>query len=116
MPESILVVRRSSPDDLQIRDLLVQVDHLPDFNLKFGYKREISLEPGEHTVSVTNRLYTKKATFTLTPGETVAFEVANYASGCMAAFFMGLGMGLYKVRLVPAAAEDHPVSQPESHP
>lgn len=114
MPECVLVVRRTSSDDIQIRDLIVQVDHLSDFNLKYGAQREMRLEPGEHTLSVTNRLYTKKITFTLRAGEASVYQVVNYASGCLAAFFMGLGMGLYKVRITPEASPPGSAPSPRS--
>ncbi|MEA2552724.1 MAG: hypothetical protein QOJ65_900 [Fimbriimonadaceae bacterium] len=94
-----LVARRTSPQDIQIRELLVQVDDGPEFNLKFGESKELDLPPGEHTLCATNRLFTEKTMFQLSAGETVTFEVGNVANGCLAAFFIGLGMGMYRITL-----------------
>lgn len=94
-----LIVQRKSEQDIKMRDLLVRVDDGPQFNLNFGQSKQIDLQSGDHTLHATNRLYSDSTTFTINENETLTYEVANLTSGCIAALFMGLGMGIYKVRI-----------------
>ena len=94
-----LIVQRKSEQDIKMRDLLVRVDDGPQFNLNFGQSKEFDIEPGDHTLHASNRLYSDTTTFSINENETLTYEVANLTSGCIAALFIGLGMGLYRVRI-----------------
>jgi hypothetical protein len=99
MANARLIVQRKSEADLKMRDLLVRIDDLPEFNLSFGQSRELEISGGEHILVATNRLYSEKTAFEIGETEDAIFEVANVPSGCLAAVFIGLGMGLYKVKI-----------------
>ena len=99
MPTGKLVVQRTSPQDIQIRDLYVQIDNQPEFNFNYNQTKHFDLEPGEHTIRATNRLFTKKDTFQIKENETVVYEASNEASGCISTFIWGLGMPYYLLKL-----------------
>ena len=91
-----LTIGRNSPDDLKMREL----DELPEWNLQFEDSRSIQLSSGEHRVKITNRLFSKSQTFSLAPGQTTKFRVANIPAGPLFAPLMIIGgMGGYKVRI-----------------
>ena len=97
-PSCSVVLRRTSPKDIKMRDLYVQVDDRREVTLLFGEWVEVRLEPGEHRLRVTNRLFTKRETFDLAEGETVRFEVANVPGSLLFAPLLIIsGTGAYKV-------------------
>jgi hypothetical protein len=99
MAQARLLVQRKSDKDLKMRDLLVRIDDQAEFNLNYSQSKEIDLAAGEHTIFATNRLYSATESFQIEEGEKAAYEVINVPSGCLAFLFMGLGMGIYKVKL-----------------
>jgi len=99
MPGPTLAVMRTSPRDIKIRDLYIGVDGTEIGNVPYGETLEIPVTQGEHSLTATNRLFTKHATFTCEGDQRVEFEVANVASGCGGLLFVVVGMGPYKVDL-----------------
>ena len=98
--QGTLTIVRNSPDDIKMRDLYVSIDELPEWNLQFEDSRSIQLSSGEHRVKITNRLFSKSQTFSLAPGQTTKFRVANIPAGPLFAPLMIIGgMGGYKVRI-----------------
>lgn len=95
-----LIIERNSEADIRMRDLLVRIDELPDFNLNFGQTKQLEIETGPHIITATNRLYADTDSFEISDGQTVAYEVANVPSGCLGALFVGLGMGLYRATIM----------------
>lgn len=95
----LLVIRRDSSTDIKVRDLYLHVDDAEEHNLLYGKSLELPLPPGEHTLAITNRLYTKRETFQLGDNETVTFQAANTVSGCASIVFVAVGMGPYRVEL-----------------
>jgi hypothetical protein len=93
----LLVVERTSGDDIKMRDLYMTVDDRPEQNVRFGKKLEISLAAGEHRIRVTNRLKYDEASFQIQAGETVRFEAVNvFIPGLMNAFAFIMGTAMYK--------------------
>jgi hypothetical protein len=85
---------------------MVSIDGGAGQNVKFGDVLEAQLEAGEHTLSATNRLVTRRVSFSLSKDETVSFEVSNVVGGCLAALAV-VGMAGYtvEVRRLEAAPE-----------
>ena len=88
---------RTSKRDIKMRDLYVKVDGGDEQTLQFGQSVEIQVTAGMHTVTVTNRLYTKKLEVKLADGETVVFEAGNVTGKLMGTAIMVFGVGPYKV-------------------
>ena len=100
MSESRIVVDRNSRRDIKMRDLYVTVDNLAEDTLLFGETLEIPLNPGEHRVKVTNRVYSKSVAFSIGQGETVRFSAANIPSrGVLSLFMVFSGTVPYKVSI-----------------
>jgi hypothetical protein len=98
-----LVVERTAEDDIKMRDLYVLVDDEPERTVHFGKSLEYELEPGDHRIKITNRLFTKAENFTVAPGQTVRYSATNVAGGGLFAPLMLIGgTGAYKVRLTRA--------------
>jgi hypothetical protein len=97
MVQGRVVVNRTSDRDIKARDLIVRVDEDKEDNLKYQQSMEVDLDPGEHTVHVTNNLIKKSATFTIKGGETVTFQAGNVAGGCIGPFVVLIG--IYSVML-----------------
>ncbi|HWD37869.1 MAG TPA: hypothetical protein VG944_03415 [Fimbriimonas sp.] len=96
----MLVVERTSDDDIKIRDLYVKVDDFSEGNVEYGDRLELPLQPGKHQLKITNRLFTQSADFDLKPGETVRFEATNVLlKGVFLPLMIVSGTGMYKVRL-----------------
>ena len=79
--EATLYVERKSERDIKMRDLYLTVDDQPERTLQYGQSLEVHLEPGEHRLKATNRLYSDQKTFTVKEGETVRFEGVNEPKG-----------------------------------
>jgi hypothetical protein len=102
MPTGKLIIKRTSPQDVKIRDLYVLIDDKPEINLQYNQSKELDIEPGHHTIRATNRLFSKRDSFKIGGGETIIYEVCNEASGCVMALIWGMGMPFYKLTLKPA--------------
>jgi len=96
---AVVRVSRTSPRDIGFRGLEVFLDDKFAVNLQFGETRDLRLPSGEHTLRVTNSLYTKRDSFTVNPGETMAFNVANIGGGLFGVLTVIGGTGPYKVHL-----------------
>jgi len=97
----LLVVDRTMSTDIGIRDLYLRVDDWLEETLAFGESFEAPLEPGEHRIKVTNRLYSLTETFEIAAGETVRFEAGNVPGKGLLTVLMAItGSGAYRVALV----------------
>jgi hypothetical protein len=74
-----LLVTRSSTRDVQNRQIFVSLDGHRIGDLLFNEKINRPIAPGPHRMRVHNTLFWKNLHFEAAPGETVHFEVVNYA-------------------------------------
>ena len=93
--KSTLVVRRDADDDIRMRNLEVHVDGEWKADLAFGKTYEIELEPGEHELTVTNRMKKVSAKILLGEGETAVFQGANVLSKGLSALIGAFGVVSY---------------------
>ncbi len=93
------MLRRDSPKDIKMRNLAVILDDSPLVDIQYGQVREYPVEPGPHTLRITNTVYSRSAAFDMPPAGRTEFEVANVVSGLGGCMFVVLGMGPYKVAL-----------------
>jgi hypothetical protein len=75
--QATLTVERTSPADMQERELYVSVDKGPNAILRFGDSVTLPLEPGHHRLRVHNTLSRRYAEFDAAPGEAIRFRAAN---------------------------------------
>ena len=90
-------IARDSEKDIKMRDLYVLIDDQEERNLTFGGSLSVELEPGNHRIKVTNRMYSEELQFTLQSAETVSFQAANVIkSGALNALAMSVGQFVYR--------------------
>ncbi len=99
MADALLRVTRTSPRDIKIRDLYLELDGKEVGNVLYGDAFEMPVAPGAHKITATNRLYHRSDTFSCKEGEKIEYDVANTATGCGGLLFVVVGMGPYKVQL-----------------
>src|SRR5580693_4610360 len=97
--KAAIVIKRDSDDDIKMRSLDVFVDGEFTVDLHFPSEYQAEVDPGDHSVKVTNHLYSRTLEFTLKAGETVTVEAGNYVTGPGTIMMSVLGMGPYKVFL-----------------
>jgi hypothetical protein len=103
-----LVVRRDSQRDIKIRGLDILLDGEYVANIGYGAEYSGLIRAGEHELSVTNQLYTRRCSFTVEPGGSVSFRAGNVANGLTAIMVGVLGIGPYRCfleRLPPSSGE-----------
>jgi len=91
--DSAITVHRTSPADMQERELYVSVDGAPNVILSFGDQVTIPLTPGHHRLRVHNTMSRRRVEFDVGPGEHVRFSAANVRGknfGILATF-LGIG-------------------------
>jgi hypothetical protein len=104
--ESRLTVSRTSPDDIQQRQIIVKLDGKRLGELMSGDEISRVVEPGKHRLTVDNTWNWKNVDFTVAPGEPVRFQTVN-RGGRFTWFLVGtLGVGPMYVHVerVPDAA------------
>jgi hypothetical protein len=101
MPGSArLVASRTSPRDIKMRELYVQLGGEPlDRTLHWDQQCTWELAPGTYELVVHNRLYRKVLSITLEENRETTVLVANVATGCFAVLFLIAGMGPYRVEV-----------------
>lgn len=88
-----LTVSRTSPDDVQQRQVIVKLDGQKIATLMFGQSKSVEVVPGKHTLIVDNTWKKKKIEFEAQRGEDVRFRVINQLStfGWILATSLGAG-------------------------
>jgi hypothetical protein len=99
MAQATLVVRRDSDTDIKMREMEVWVDGKFAATVDYGKSFEVPLDPGEHSVMVSNKLKKEKADFIVREGDSIVFQAANVMSKGMSVILAGLGMIVYHVTL-----------------
>ena len=87
-----LTVHRTSPDDMQERELYVSVDRGKNTILRYGDSMMMTIAPGSHTIRVHNTISRRHAAFDAAPGEQIVFQSANMRGKgfAMLAIFFGI--------------------------
>ena len=91
--DAAITVHRTSPADMQERELYVSVDGAPNVILSYGDAVTIPVLPGHHRLRVHNTISRRRAEFDVAPGEHVRFSAANVRGknfGILATF-LGIG-------------------------
>ena len=97
-----IVLRRTAKNDIGIRGLDVFLDGVHQANVSYGATIEFPVAAGDHTLKVSNSVYSKTDNFLIRSRETLTYEVANVSTR-FGAIFAALGSGLYKVTLKKVA-------------
>lgn len=100
---AVVRVSRTSPRDIGFRGLEVFIDDRFVADIQFGETRDLRVLPGEHTLKVTNSLYTRRSEFTVKAGEVHHFNAANVGGRLFNVITAIGGTGPYKVTLEKAA-------------
>ena len=79
METARVTVRRQSPEDVRMRQLVASVDGRNGATLLHGDSVTIEIEPGPHRLRVHNTLVWKTVRFDAAPGEHVRFSAVNRA-------------------------------------
>ena len=88
-----VTVHRTSPADMQERELYVSLDGAPNTILSYGESVTIPVQPGHHMLRVHNTISRRRLEFEVAPGEQVRFSAANVRGknfGILATF-LGIG-------------------------
>jgi hypothetical protein len=99
MDKTVLVVNRDDPHDIKMRDLLLFIDGTEVANLAYGDHYEAEIAPGPHTVAVSNRLFTKSASFDLEEGHEADFSASNEMRGLGLIMLEVFGVGPYRAKI-----------------
>jgi hypothetical protein len=90
---SRVTISRTSPNDIQQRQIIVKLDGQRLGELMAGDEISRDVEPGSHRVQVDNTWNWKNVDFTLAPGEHARFQTVN-RGGRFTWFLVGtLGVG-----------------------
>jgi hypothetical protein len=79
VPNARLLITRASERDVRNRQIFVSLDGTSIGDVLFNESIERTIEPGAHYMRVHNTLFWKTIDFEAAPGETVHFDVINYA-------------------------------------
>ncbi len=71
VPDTTIIVTRSSPNDFQDRQIYLWIDDVALGKIRYGQAISRNIEPGRHTVRAFNTLLTREITVEAAPGEEV---------------------------------------------
>jgi hypothetical protein len=75
--KSHITVSRTSPDDVQQRQIIVELDGQPFSTLMFGQSASTGAAPGRHILHVDNTWNKRQLEFDLAPGEHARFQTVS---------------------------------------
>jgi hypothetical protein len=100
-PEAQITIRRTSPDDVQLRQIIVKLDGKPVAELMYSDTVTIPVTPGRHRLRVDNTWNWKTLDLDVAPGDHLKFLTINRA-GRFTWFLVGtLGAGPMYVSVQP---------------
>ena len=100
-PEAQITIRRDSPDDIQLRQIIVKLDGKPVAELMYGGTVTIPVAPGRHRLRVDNTWNWKTLDLPIAPGDHLKFLTVSRA-GRFTWFLVGtLGAGPMYVSIQP---------------
>ena len=88
-------MRRDADDDIRMRNLEVHLDGAWRADLAYGKAFETELDPGEHELTVTNRMKRVSTRFDARDGETAVFLGTNVLSRGLSAVIGAFGVIAY---------------------
>jgi hypothetical protein len=95
-----IVLRRTSPDDVGVREIYVSIDGKNAGVLRPGDVLTKQVAPGHHVVKASNTLFRRSHDVQLAPGETAEFLGVNKPGGGamgMSILMAVLGVGALKL-------------------
>jgi hypothetical protein len=95
MDAATIVLSRTSPEDVGIREIYISIDGEDVGVLRPGSRITRQIAPGRHVVKANNTLYRRTREIDLAPGETAEFLAINKAGG--GAFGMSMLMAVLGV-------------------
>jgi len=98
--EATIVLSRTSPEDIGVREIYVSIDGKAAGVLRPGDVITQAVAPGHHVVKATNTLFRRTRECQLAPGETAEFLGINKAGGgsmVMSILMAVLGVGALKL-------------------
>jgi hypothetical protein len=75
--EAKITLRRNSPDDIQLRQIIVKLDGQPVAELLYGGTVTIPVTPGRHKLRVDNTWNWKTLDLDISPGAHLKFLTVN---------------------------------------
>ena len=75
--KSRITVSRTSPDDVQQRQIIVELDGQPFSTLMYGQSASAAAAPGHHVLRVDNTWNKRELSFDLAPGEHAKFRTVS---------------------------------------
>jgi len=87
-----VTISRTSPADVQQRQVIVSIDDGPKATLVFGEKVSFEIVPGAHVLRSNNTLVWKKTPFSVQAGEHAEFLIANRATRFTLGFLSLVGV------------------------
>jgi hypothetical protein len=76
-PKSHITVSRTSQEDVQQRQIIVELDGQPFSILMYGQSASSSVAPGHHVLHVDNTWNKRQLEFDLAPGENAKFRTVS---------------------------------------
>ena len=102
--EAKITIRRTSPDDIQLRQIIVKLDGRRVAELIYGQTVTIPVTPGRHRLRVDNTWNWKTLNLDVAPGDHLKFQVVN-RPGRFTWFLVGtLGAGPMYVSIQPESS------------
>ena len=100
-PSAQITIRRNSPDDIQIREVIVKIDNVRTAELLYGATVTLPVAPGHHRLRVDNTWNWKTLEIDIAPGEHLHYLTVN-RPGRFTWFLIGtLGAGPMYVSITP---------------
>ena len=100
-PKAQITIRRTSPDDIQLRQVIVKLDGKAVAELMYGGTVTIPVTPGRHRLRIDNTWNWKTLDLDVAPGDHLKFLTINRA-GRFTWFLVGtLGAGPMYVSIQP---------------
>jgi hypothetical protein len=100
-PEAHITIRRNSPDDIQLRQVIVKLDSQPVAELMYGHTVTFPVASGRHKLRVDNTWNWKTLDLHIAPGDHLKFLTIN-RPGRFTWFLIGtLGAGPIYVSIQP---------------
>ena len=100
-PAAQITIRRTSPDDIQLRQIIVKLDSKPVAELMYGHTVTFPVASGRHKLRVDNTWNWKTLDLHIAPGDHLKFLTIN-RPGRFTWFLIGtLGAGPIYVSIQP---------------